>query len=123
MLPNHHPVVLAKRAATVDSLSGGRLRLCVGVGWVREEIEACGTPFENRGRRADTTTGADTVTAPTDYLALRDLVHRYAAAVDDRHYDAAAELFTTTAELWCPTRPTCWKRCAPTPAATVWCRR
>jgi probable F420-dependent oxidoreductase len=53
VLPNHHPVVLAKRAATVDVLSGGRLRLCVGVGWLREEIEACGTDFESRGRRAD----------------------------------------------------------------------
>jgi len=53
VLPNHHPVVLAKRAATVDVLSGGRLRLCVGVGWLREEIEACGTEFQTRGRRAD----------------------------------------------------------------------
>ncbi|ORW00041.1 LLM class F420-dependent oxidoreductase [Mycobacterium kyorinense] len=53
VLPNHHPVVLAKRAATVDVLSGGRLRLCVGVGWLREEIEACGTEFGSRGRRAD----------------------------------------------------------------------
>lgn len=32
VLPNHHPVVLAKRVATVDALSGGRLRLCVGRG-------------------------------------------------------------------------------------------
>jgi probable F420-dependent oxidoreductase len=53
VLPNHHPVVLAKRAATIDVLSGGRLRLCVGVGWLREEIEACGAEFESRGRRAD----------------------------------------------------------------------
>lgn len=53
VLPNHHPVVLAKRAATVDALSGGRLRLCVGMGWMREEIEACGTDFASRGRRAD----------------------------------------------------------------------
>jgi len=53
VLPNHHPVVLAKRAATVDALSRGRLRLCVGVGWLREEIEACGTAFDSRGRRAD----------------------------------------------------------------------
>ncbi|OBI19920.1 LLM class F420-dependent oxidoreductase [Mycobacterium sp. E2327] len=53
VLPNHHPVVLAKRAATVDALSGGRLRLCVGVGWLKEEIEACGTEFDSRGRRAD----------------------------------------------------------------------
>jgi probable F420-dependent oxidoreductase len=53
VLPNHHPVVLAKRAATVDGLSGGRLRLCVGMGWLKEEIEACGTEFSSRGRRAD----------------------------------------------------------------------
>jgi probable F420-dependent oxidoreductase len=53
VLPNHHPVVLAKRAATVDALSGGRLRLCVGVGWLKEELQACGVDFDNRGRRAD----------------------------------------------------------------------
>jgi probable F420-dependent oxidoreductase len=53
VLPNHHPVVLAKRAATLDALSGGRLRLCVGMGWMREEIEACGVDFATRGRRAD----------------------------------------------------------------------
>ena len=53
VLPNHHPVVLAKRAATVDALSGGRLRLCVGVGWLREELRACGADFDSRGKRAD----------------------------------------------------------------------
>lgn len=53
VLPNHHPVVLAKRAATVDALSGGRLRLCVGVGWLKEELAACDVDFESRGRRAD----------------------------------------------------------------------
>jgi probable F420-dependent oxidoreductase len=53
VLPNHHPVVLAKRVATVDALSGGRLRLCVGAGWLKEEVEACGADFGSRGRRAD----------------------------------------------------------------------
>lgn len=53
VLPNHHPVVLAKRLATLDALSGGRLRVCVGMGWMREEVEACGTDFDTRGRRAD----------------------------------------------------------------------
>lgn len=53
VLPNHHPVVLAKRAATIDLLSGGRLRLSVGVGWLKEEVEACGVEFGSRGRRAD----------------------------------------------------------------------
>jgi len=53
VLPAHHPVTLAKRLATLDVLSGGRLRLCVGLGWMREELEACGTDFASRGRRAD----------------------------------------------------------------------
>lgn len=53
VLPNHHPVVLAKRIASLDALSGGRLRLAVGMGWLREEVRACGAPFEARGRRAD----------------------------------------------------------------------
>ncbi|HTZ09453.1 MAG TPA: LLM class F420-dependent oxidoreductase [Acidimicrobiales bacterium] len=53
VLPVHHPAVLAKRLATLDRLSGGRVRLCVGVGWMREELEACGVDFASRGRRAD----------------------------------------------------------------------
>jgi probable F420-dependent oxidoreductase len=53
VLPNHQPVVLSKRAATVDALSGGRLRLGVGMGWLKEEIEACGAEFSSRGRRAN----------------------------------------------------------------------
>ncbi|MEV6102035.1 LLM class F420-dependent oxidoreductase [Nocardia sp. NPDC051981] len=53
VLPNHHPVVLAKRLATLDRLSNGRLRVGIGMGWMKEEIEACGAPFDARGRRAD----------------------------------------------------------------------
>lgn len=53
VLPDHHPVVLAKRLATLDRLSRGRLRICAGVGWMREEIEACGGDFDRRGRAAD----------------------------------------------------------------------
>jgi probable F420-dependent oxidoreductase len=53
ILPAHHPVVLAKRLATLDRLSKGRVRLCIGVGWMREELEACGVDFDSRGRRTD----------------------------------------------------------------------
>ncbi len=51
--PNHHPVPLAKRCATISVLTGGRLRLGVGVGWMSEELEACGVDFKTRGRRLD----------------------------------------------------------------------
>ena len=53
ILPAHHPVTLAKRLATIDALSGGRVRLGIGVGWMREELEACGADFTTRGRRTD----------------------------------------------------------------------
>ena len=49
------PAVLAKTAATIDALSGGRLDLGVGVGWQREEYEAAGLDFDQRGRLLDHT--------------------------------------------------------------------
>jgi probable F420-dependent oxidoreductase len=51
LLPEHNPVVVAKQAASLDRLSGGRLTLGVGVGWSREEFAALRVPFEHRAAR------------------------------------------------------------------------
>jgi probable F420-dependent oxidoreductase len=53
VLPEHHPLQLAKRVATIDRLSGGRMFLGVGVGWMREELEAVGIDPATRGARTD----------------------------------------------------------------------
>jgi probable F420-dependent oxidoreductase len=53
LLPEHNPVVLAKRLATIDVLSGGRLFAGIGIGWLREEFDSLGVPYERRGERAD----------------------------------------------------------------------
>ncbi len=53
ILPQRNPAVLAKEVATLDQLSGGRVQLGIGVGWLREEFEALGVPFERRGARTD----------------------------------------------------------------------
>ena len=53
ILPQRNPAVLAKECATLDVLSGGRLLLGVGVGWLAEEFAAVGVSFEDRGARAD----------------------------------------------------------------------
>lgn len=53
ILPYRNPVVTAKMAATLDVISGGRLIFGVGPGWMREEFEALGIPFNARGRMTD----------------------------------------------------------------------
>lgn len=53
ILPEHNPVLCAKQVATLDHMSGGRVILGVGVGWLKEEFDALGVPFESRGRMTD----------------------------------------------------------------------
>jgi probable F420-dependent oxidoreductase len=49
----HNPVVLARRFATLDVLSGGRVIAGFGLGWSKDEFDASGIPFRHRGTRAD----------------------------------------------------------------------
>ena len=51
LLPEHNPLLVAKQAASLDSLSGGRFVLGIGIGWSSEEFAALGVPFQGRARR------------------------------------------------------------------------
>jgi probable F420-dependent oxidoreductase len=51
LVPQRNPLILAKEIATLDRLSGGRFALGVGIGWLKEEFDALGVPFERRARR------------------------------------------------------------------------
>jgi probable F420-dependent oxidoreductase len=74
VLPQRNPLVLAKQAASLDVLSGGRLILGIGVGYLEPEMTAIGVPMEARGARSD------------EYLAaMRSLWHDDAPAYDGRY--------------------------------------
>ena len=53
IVPQRNPLVLAKELATLDQLSGGRVELGLGVGWMKEEFDALGIEWARRGARND----------------------------------------------------------------------
>lgn len=53
LVPQRNPVYTAKQVVDLDCLSGGRVDFGIGVGWLREEFEVLGVPFERRGERTD----------------------------------------------------------------------
>ncbi|MFJ1708087.1 LLM class flavin-dependent oxidoreductase [Kitasatospora sp. NPDC088346] len=57
VLPYRHPLLVARMASSLQRLSGGRFVLGVGVGWARQEFDALGVPFGERGRLTDTCLG------------------------------------------------------------------
>jgi probable F420-dependent oxidoreductase len=80
ILPQRNPLVLAKQAASLDVLSGGRLLLGVGAGYLEPEMRAVGVPMSGRGRRTDEYLDAMTAlwTDPAPayegrYVAFRDI--------------------------------------------------
>jgi probable F420-dependent oxidoreductase len=78
VLPQRNPLVLAKQAASLDVLSGGRLVLGIGVGYLEPELTAVGVPMAGRGARAD------------EYLAaMRSLWEHDAPAYSGQHVEFA----------------------------------
>jgi len=53
LVPLRHPLLIAQTTASLADLSGGRFSLGVGSGWLREEFDALGVPFDGRGQRLD----------------------------------------------------------------------
>ena len=52
-IPYYNPVMLARRLTTIDQLSGGRLKVGLGLGWSKDEMDAAGAEMKNRGALAD----------------------------------------------------------------------
>jgi probable F420-dependent oxidoreductase len=79
ILPQRHPFYVAKELATLDQLSKGRAILGVGIGWLREEFEGLGIPFEERAGRTE-----------ESVEALRSLWREGHEAFEGKHYRWAA---------------------------------
>jgi probable F420-dependent oxidoreductase len=83
ILPERSPVVTAKEVASLDQLSAGRVLLGVGAGWLKEEFDALGVPFERRGDRLDEYIGAlralwtqERATFEGEFVSFRDCILR-----------------------------------------------
>lgn len=87
VLPQRQPVLVAKQVATLDILSGGRVRLGVGVGWQAAEYDALEADFTTRGRRMD---------------EAIDLLRTYWG---EEHVDFQGEFYTSTAMAMEPKPP------------------
>jgi probable F420-dependent oxidoreductase len=80
-LPWYNPVLLARQLTTLDVLSAGRLRIGFGMGWSPDEYEAAGTPWEERGKRADEIVQALKKIWTTDPVEFQGKYYRIAKSV------------------------------------------
>lgn len=81
VLGYHHPLEIAKRYGTLDTLSGGRVTLGVGVGTLEEEFELLGAPFADRGGRADDALRALRTSLSVRMPAYEGTYYRYSGLV------------------------------------------
>lgn len=81
ILPQRNPAIVAKEVASLDQLSGGRVRLGIGVGWLEEEFDALGVPFAGRGARTDAYVAAMRALWGGGEVSLDDGFQRWERAV------------------------------------------
>lgn len=115
LLPEHNPVLVAKQAASLDKLSGGRLTLGVGIGWSREEFDALGVSFARRGARTAEYVDAmralwndDVATFHGDFVSFDDVRvnpkpprNRRIPVVLGGNSDSALRRVATWGDGWC----------------------
>jgi len=85
-----HPALLAKAAASLDVLSGGRLELGIGAGWLKEEYDQTGIPFDPPGIRI---------------ARMSEAVHLLKRIFTDEHPVSFSGEYYTVTDLICPPRP------------------
>src|SRR5208282_2632218 len=92
ILPQRHPIYTAKEVATVDVLSGGRVILGIGSGWMKEEFEALGIDFHRRGAMTDEA-----------ILAMRALWSEGTSSFEGKHFKfGPPALLSKACEEQCP---------------------
>jgi len=80
ILPQRQTALVAKQAAEVDVLSGGRMRLGIGIGWNEVEYEALGESFHNRGRRSEEQVAVLRALWTQEVVTFNGVWHRITAA-------------------------------------------
>ncbi len=119
ILPYRHPLQTARVAANIDQLSGGRFILGVGVGWAKQEFEALGVPFNQRGAIANEylevirkSWVSDVISYDGQYVSFKD-VHTAPRPARSPHppiwvggsSDAALRRVVRYGNAWHPIRP------------------